>query len=75
MFQKNSMIRRHCCKAYVLILYMQHVKKILGVCDTNLRKLHRERSNRKNYLKMMKRKSDYELGNIEKASKTEANFT
>ena len=75
MFQKNSMIRRACCKAYVFILYMQHVKKILGVCNTNLRKLHRERSNRKNYLKMMKRKSDYELGNIEKASKTEVNFT
>ena len=29
----------------------------------------------KNYLKMMKRKSDYELGNIGKASEKEANFT
>ena len=51
MFQKNSMIRRACCKAYVFILYMQHVKKILGVCNTNLRKLHRERSNRKKLFK------------------------
>ena len=49
--------------------------KYLPVCNTNLRNLHKERSNRKNYLKMMKRKSDYELGNIGKASEKEANFT
>ena len=49
--------------------------KYLPVCNTNLRKLHKEWSNRKNYLKMMKRKSDYELGNIGKASEKEANFT
>ena len=59
----------------VCILYMQHVNKYLRVCKTNLRELHRERSNRKNYLKMMKCKSDYELGNIGKASEKEANFT
>ena len=49
--------------------------KYLPVCNTNLHKLHREWSNRKNYLKMMKHKSDYELGNIGKASEKEANFT
>ena len=49
--------------------------KYLPVCNTNLHNLHKERSNRKNYLKMMKRKSDYELGNIGKASEKEANFT
>ena len=49
--------------------------KYLRVCNTYLRELSRERSDRKNYLKMMKRKSDYELGNIGKASEKEANFT
>ena len=37
--------------------------------NINLREFHRERLNRKNYLKVMKRKSDYELEILEKLLK------